>query len=185
MINLLFFDKLIYLCGGIIQQKNLCIMKKTSDRVLKIVCVLALICIVIWVVFYAIQSYYVLTTGSGYGVINWGSPNLGSKLTMFIVNRLFILLMAGLMAAFVFNILKHLKGGTIFNRANVVLLWIMAIVLPIHSFISDNMGYACSASDHYEWGLTDTPFVYAIVAVLVAMLYKLAYDAAEEQKLTI
>ena len=124
--------------------KELYIMKKTSNRVLKTVCVLALIAvcvlaligIVLWVAFYAVQSYFVLTTGSGKGVINWGSPNIGSKLALFIVNRFFILLMAGLMAAFVFNILKYLKGGTIFNRANVVLLWIMAIVLPIHSFIS-------------------------------------------------
>ena len=160
-------------------------MEKTSKNVLKILCVFALICTLMWVAFYAIQSYYVLTTGSGNGVINWGSPNMGGKLTMFVINRLLILTLAGLMAAFVFNILKHLKGGTIFNRANVVLLWIMAIVLPIHSFISDNMGFACSASDNYEWCLTDAPFVYAIVAVLVAMLYKLAYDAAEEQKLTI
>ena len=160
-------------------------MNKTSSKALKIVCIFALICIALWVAFYANQSYYVLTTGSGHGVINWGSPNRGSKLTMFAVNRLCILLMAGLMAAFVFNILKHLKGGTIFNRTNVMLLWVMAIVLPIHSFISDNMGYACSATDQYEWCLTDTPFVYAIVAVIVAMLYKLAYDAAEEQKLTI
>ena len=165
--------------------KELYIMKKTSNRVLKTVCVLALIGIVLWVAFYAVQSYFVLTTGSGKGVINWGSPNIGLKLTMFVMNRLTILTLAGLMAAFVFNILKYLKGGTIFNRANVVLLWIMAIVLPIHSFISDNMGYACSATDHYEWGLTDTPFVYAIVAALVAILYKLAYDAAEEQKLII
>lgn len=160
-------------------------MKKISSKALKIVCVFALICTLLWVAFYAIQSYFVLTTGSGNGVINWGSPNMGSKLTMFIINRILILIMAGLMAAFVFNILKHLKGGTIFNHANVVLLWIMAIVLPIHSFISDNMGYACSATDQYEWCLTDTPFVYAIVAVIVAMLYMLAYDAAEEQKLTI
>ena len=160
-------------------------MNKTSSKALKIVCIFALICIALWVAFYANQSYYVLTTGSGHGVINWGSSNMGSKLTMFAVNRLCILLMAGLMAAFVFNILKHLKGGTIFNRTNVMLLWVMAIVLPIHSFISDNMGYACSATDQYEWCLTDTPFVYTIVAVIVAMLYKLAYDAAEEQKLTI
>ncbi len=160
-------------------------MKKTSSKVLKIVCVFTLICTLLWVAFYAVQSYFVLTTGSGHGVINWGSPNMGLKLTMFAVNRLMILTLAGLMAAFVFNILKHLKGGTIFNRANVVLLWIMAIVLPIHSFISDNMGFACSATAQYEWALTDTPFVYAIVAVIVAMLYKLAYDAAEEQKLTI
>ena len=160
-------------------------MEKTSKKVLKIVCVFALICILMWVAFYVIQSYYVLTTGSGHGVINWGSPNMGGKLTMFVINRLLILTLAGLMGAFVFNILKHLKGGTIFNQANVVLLWVMAIVLPIHSFISDNMGYACSATDQHEWCLTDTPFVYAIVAVIVAMLYKLAYDAAEEQKLTI
>ena len=167
------------------QLKVLFIMEKTSKNVLKILCVFALICTLLWVAFYAFQSYYVLTIGSGHGVINWGSPNMGGKLTMFVINRLLILTLAGLMAAFVFNILKHLKGGTIFNRANVVLLWIMAIVLPIHSFISDNMGFACSASDNYEWCLTDTPFVYAIVAVIVAMLYMLAYDAAEEQKLTI
>ena len=120
-------------------------MKKTSSKLLTILCVFALICTLMWVAFYAIQSYFVLTTGSGYGVINWGSPNMGGKLTMFVINRLLIITLAGLMAAFVFNILKHLKGGTIFNRANVVLLWIMAIVLPIHSFISDNMGFACSA----------------------------------------
>lgn len=160
-------------------------MKETSYRTLQAACVIALICIILWVAFYAIQSYYVLTTGSGNGVINWGSSQMGLKLTMFTVNRITILTLAGLMAAFVINILKYLKGGTIFNHANVVLLWIMAIVLPIHSFISDNMGFVVSASDHYEWGLTDTPFVYTLVAVIVAMLYKLAYDTAEEQKLTI
>ena len=36
-------------------------MEKTSNRVLKIVCVLALICALMWVVFYAIQTYYVLS----------------------------------------------------------------------------------------------------------------------------
>ncbi len=161
------------------------IMKKTSNRVLTVVCVFALICTLMWVVFYAIQTYFVLTTGSGDGVINWDSPHIGRKLTVFVINRILILTMAGLMGAFVFNILKYLKGGMIFNRANVVLLWVMAIVLPIHSFISDNMGFACSDADQFDWMLTDTPFVYAIVGVIVALLYKVACDAAEEQKLTI
>ena len=167
------------------QSKALWKMKKTSNRVLKTVCDLALIFILMWVVFYAIQTYFVLTTGSGQGVINWGSPHIGRKLTVFVINRLTILSLAVLMAAFVFNILKHLKGGAIFNRANVVLLWVMAIILPIHSFISDNMGFACSDADQFNWMLTDSPIVCAIAAVLVALLYKLAYDAAEEQKLTI
>ena len=160
-------------------------MKKTSSKVLKIVCVFALICTLLWVVFHAVQTYFVLTTGSGDGVINWGSPHIGRKLTVFVINRVTILSLAVLMGAFVFNILKYLRGGMIFNRANVALLWIMAVVLPIHSFISDNMGFACSDADHFDWMLTDTPFVYAIVAVIVAMLYKVACDTAEEQKLTI
>ena len=164
---------------------SLYIMKKTSNKVLKIVCIFALIFTFLWVVFYAIQTYFVLTEGSGQGVINWGSPHIGRKLTVFVINRITILALAGLLAAFVFNILKYMKGGRIFNRPNVVLLWIMAIVLPIHSFISDNMGFACSDADQFNWMLTDSPFVCAIVAVLVATLYKLAYDAAEEQKLTI
>lgn len=160
-------------------------MKKTSIKTLKFVCVLALIGIIMWVVFYAFQTYFVLTTGSGKGVINWGSPRMGLKLTLLVINRITILLIGGLMAAFVFNILKYLRGGTIFNRANVVLLWILTILLPIHSFVSDNMGIACSASEHFDIVLTDTPFVYAVIALIVALLYKLAYDAAEEQKLTI
>lgn len=160
-------------------------MEKTSIKTLKIVCIFALICVAMWVVFYSIQTYYVLTSGSGEGVINWGSPRMGLKLSLLVTNRLTILLIGGLMAAFVINILKYLKGGRIFNRANVVLLWIMTIVLPIHSFVSDNMSIATSASAHFDMVLTDSPFVYAIVALLVALLYKLAYDAAEEQKLTI
>ncbi|MBR1552142.1 MAG: hypothetical protein IJ632_07470 [Muribaculaceae bacterium] len=160
-------------------------MEKKSYKILKAVCVIALIGIVLWVAFYAVQTYFVLTKGSGAGVINWNSPRMGLKLTIFTINRITILLMAGLTAAFVFNILKYLKGGTIFNHANVVLLWVIAIVLPIHSFIGDNMGIACSASEHFDVVLTDTPFVYTFVALIVALLYKLACDAAEEQKLTI
>ena len=47
------------------------------------------------------------------------------------------------------------------------------------------MGFACSAGEHRNFVLTDGPFVYTLVALLVAMLYKVACDAAEEQKLTI
>lgn len=160
-------------------------MEKSSYKTLKVVCYVALIGIAIWLAFYAIQSYYVLTTGEGAGVINWGSPRMGIKLTIFTLNRLTILLLGGLMAAFVFNILKYLRGGTIFNHSNVVLLWIMTAVLPIHSFVSDNMNVACSPAEHFDIVLTDSPFVYVTVALLVALLYKLAYDAAKEQELTI
>ncbi len=161
-------------------------MEKTTVKSIKAVCYIALMCIAIWVAFYAIQSYFVLTTGSGQGVINWGSPNMGLKLTLFWSNRLTILLMAGLFTAFVLNILKSVRTGVIFNRTNVKILWAIVIVIPIHALISDNMGFAVSAATEcHDLVLTDSPFVYTIVALLVAMLYKVACDAAEEQNLTI
>ena len=159
--------------------------KTTSIKVLKVACYVLIICIALWVIFFGFQSYYVLTTGSGDGVINWGSPRIGLKVSLFVVHRVSLLAMAGLFAAFAFNILKHLKGSSIFNRANVVLLWIMVAVLPIYSFMSDNMSIVCSPDEHFETVLTDNPLFNTIVALIIALLYKLAYDAAEEQKLTI
>ena len=158
---------------------------KTSIKTLKAVCYCALVGTAIWVAFYCIQSYFVLNTGSGEGVINWGSPRLGVKLTVFVVHRLALLTMAALFAAFVANILRHLKGGVIFNRTNLSLLWAMVAVLPVYSFASDNMSIACSPTEHFDLVLTDNVFVYPVVALIVTLLYKLALDAAEEQKLTI
>ncbi|MBR5639896.1 MAG: hypothetical protein IKW83_09050 [Muribaculaceae bacterium] len=159
-------------------------MNKTV-KFLKIVCYVMLALIPLWVIFYGIQSYFVLTNGTGEGVIHWDSPMIGLKLTMFIVHRIALLTMAGLFAAFIINILRYLKDGTIFNRANVTLLWIMVCVLPIYSFLSDNMSIVCSTSEHGEVVLTDNFFLYPLVALIIAFLYKIAYDVAEEQKLTI
>ena len=160
-------------------------MNNKTVKFLKIVCYVMLALIPLWVIFYGIQSYFVLTNGTGEGVIHWDSPMIGLKLTMFIVHRIALLTMAGLFAAFIINILRYLKDGTIFNRANVTLLWIMVCVLPIYSFLSDNMSIVCSPSEHGELVITDNVFLYPLVALIIAFLYKIAYDVAEEQKLTI
>ena len=160
-------------------------MNKTSVKYLKIVCYVVLALIPLWVIFYGIQSYFVLTTGNGEGVINWDSPRIGVKVTFFILHRLAILTMAGLFTAFIINILRYLKDGTIFSRANVILLWVMVLVLPIYSFLSDNKSIACAKTEELSLVMTDNVFLYPLVALIIASLYKIAYDVAEEQKLTI
>lgn len=160
-------------------------MNNKTVKFLKIVCYVMLALIPLWVIFYGVQSYFVLTNGTGEGVIHWDSPMIGLKLTMFIIHRIALLTMAGLFAAFIINILRYLKNGTIFNQANVTLIWIMVCVLPIYSFLSDNMSIVCSPSEHGKIVLTDTLFIYPLVALIIAFLYKIAYDVAEEQKLTI
>ena len=160
-------------------------MEKRMINALKIVCYVVLALIPLWVIFYGIQSYFVLTTGSGEGVINWDSPRIGVKVTFFILHRLAILTMAGLFTAFIINILRYLKDGTIFSRANVILLWVMVLVLPIYSFLSDNKSIACAKTEELSLVMTDNVFLYPLVALIIASLYKIAYDVAEEQKLTI
>lgn len=160
-------------------------MSKTSVKFLKIVCYIVLALIPVWLIFYGVQSYYVLTTGSGEGVINWDSPRIGVKVTFFILHRIAMLTMAGLFTAFIINILRYLKDGTIFSRVNVILLWVMVLVLPIYSFLSDNKSIACAKTDELAVVITDNMFLYPLVALIIASLYKIAYDVAEDQKLTI
>lgn len=160
-------------------------MSKTSVKFLKIVCYIVLALIPVWLIFYGVQSYYVLTTGSGEGVINWDSPRIGVKVTFFVMQRIAMLVMAGLFTAFIINVLRYLKDGTIFSRANVILLWVMVLVLPIYSFLSDNKGIAYEPTDNLAIVITDNTFLYPLVALIIASLYKIAYDVAEEQKLTI
>ena len=160
-------------------------MSKTSVKFLKIVCNIVLALIPVWLIFYGVQSYYVLTTGSGEGVINWDSPRIGVKVTFFVMQRIAMLVMAGLFTAFIINVLRYLKDGTIFSRSNVILLWVMVLVLPIYSFLSDNMSIACERTDNLAIVVTDNMFLYPLVALIIASLYKIAYDVAEDQKLTI
>ena len=160
-------------------------MSKTSVKFLKIVCNIVLALIPVWLIFYGVQSYYVLTTGSGEGVINWDSPRIGVKVTFFVMQRIAMLVMAGLFTAFIINVLRYLKDGTIFSRSNVILLWVMVLVLPIYSFLSDNMSIACERTDNLAIVVTANMFLYPLVALIIASLYKIAYDVAEDQKLTI
>ena len=160
-------------------------MNETTVKFLKIVCYVILALIPLWIIFYGVQSYFVLTNGSGEGVINWDSPRIGVKLTFFVLHRLAMLTMAGLFTAFIINILRYLKDGTIFSRANVILLWVMVLVLPFYSFLSDNVSIACERTNNLAIVVTDNMFLYPLVALIIASLYKIAYDVAEEQKLTI
>ena len=151
-------------------------MSKTSVKFLKIVCYIVLALIPVWLIFYGVQSYYVLTTGSGEGVINWDSPRIGVKVTFFVMQRIAMLVMAGLFTAFIINVLRYLKDGTIFSRANVILLWVMVLVLPIYSFLSDNMSIAWERTDNLAIVVTDNMFLYPLVALIIASLYKTLQD---------
>lgn len=160
-------------------------MNKTSVKYLKIVCYVMLALIPLWLIVYGIYTYGVFTSTGGEDIIHWDSPRLGIKVAVFIAHRIAIITMAVLLAAFVINILKNLKSGTIFNRANVTLLWIMVCVLTIYSFLSDNIHIATAPTEHFDLVLSDNVFLYPLVSLIIALLYKIAYDTAEEQKLTI
>ena len=160
-------------------------MNNKTVKFLKIVCYVMLALIPLWVIVYSIYSYGVFTSSGGEDIIHWDSPLIGIKVAVFIAHRIALFTMAILLAAFVINILKNLKNGIIFNRANVMLLWVMVIVLSFYAFLSDNIDIAYSPTEHFDLVLSDNVFLYPLMSLIIALLYKIAYDTAEEQKLTI
>ena len=160
-------------------------MEKKSIMWLKIACYSALVCLILWAAFYCIQGYFILTTGSGEGVIDWSDAHVGIKVSYFLLSRAIVLAIAGIAVAFVVNILKYIRGGQIFNRKNVALLWALVVLVPIHTFFNDNLGYVVTPDIYWHFILTSNTLMYNVVVLLVALLYKLAYDAAREQELTI
>ena len=156
-------------------------MEKKSIKALKIVSTLTLIFIIAGIVLYGIQTYFVFSEND----IKLNSQHGGLKLAWFIADRLLILITAGLLIAFAKNILKSIKSGEIFNRCNVKILFALVVVLPLNTFVGDNVSTICFAEDECSLIITDNPFIYTAVTLLVALLYKLAYDTAEEQKLTV
>ncbi|MBQ9556291.1 MAG: hypothetical protein IJV05_08710 [Muribaculaceae bacterium] len=160
-------------------------MKQSSIKTLKSLCYAALVVVALGLIFLCFQSYFILTTGSGPGVINWDSPRIGLKLAIFIAQRVSILVLMGLFVAFVVNILKYLRDGQIFNRTNVRLMWALSVAVPIYAFLCDNVGQACSATNELNVALSSDFFVYTLIVLIVAQLYKVAYDTAQEQQLTI
>lgn len=147
------------------------IMKKTSNRVLKTVCVLAIICVIVWVAVFARYAYFVMTEG-----INWYLRHIGLRVALFMFRCLLALAIAGLLIAFVKNTLNQLKRDAIFNRKNVKLLWTLAIVFPIYLLLGDNMVYVVSGVEIADWRLilSASTLMGSIAVVLVAVLYKVA-----------
>ena len=134
--------------------------------------------------FVCIQSYYILTENSGDGVINWGAPGSGSQLTWFILHRLVVFALAAIYVMFVVNIMKYIKTGSIFNKRNITLFRIMAVMVPVYSFLDDNI-YSLVLGSDVGLMLSERPFASLFIILLVGQLYKVGYEAAEEQKLTI
>ncbi len=141
--------------------------------------------ITIWVLFSLLQSYYMLTSNSDTGVINWESNTITSQLLVFTLQRCLLLALALLYFFFIKNILKYLKEGTIFTKGNIRLIRIVSVIYPFYAFLSDNLGYSFTQNETYSFVLTDTPFVSLLAFLIIGQLYKLAYEVAETEKLTI
>lgn len=83
---------------------------------------------------------------------------------------------------FIYKTIKGIKSNEIFTRSNArALKWLPAIIF-FYTLFTDNLGIVYGSHEIY---VSSSPIVCTVVTLIVAMLYNLAVNASEENRLTI
>lgn len=90
--------------------------------------------------------------------------------------------MVSLVFLFIYKSLKGMKKNEVFTRGNVLLLYLMAAVSFFYELFITNRGIIYGKR---EIVLDSDPFTTTLIILVVAVFYKLALNAYEENRLTI
>lgn len=83
---------------------------------------------------------------------------------------------------FIISTHKGIATNNVFTCSNVkALMWLSGIMF-FHNIFTDNIGIIYGAR---EVCLNSTPFINSLIVLIVALLYKMAVNVSEENKLTI
>lgn len=160
-------------------------MEKKSVPILKVACWSVIVICTLVFVHFCVQTYNMYAQEDGVILAKTTSGSFATNLILSLSERMSIVLMLVFIVLFAINIIQSLNVGEIFNRKNVFLLRILAIYAPCYAFVRDNAWLIYSDQSPTGIAITDAPFFYAVILLIVSQLYKVACDSADEQKLTI
>lgn len=143
----------------------------------------SLLCIVsiVWIL---CQSYFI-STGSGEGCIVWHEELYPLQAGIFIGRLVFKTLFYALIMALLFKQLKAIKDGILFPRANVKIMYIIAVCYLIGNLCDDNISTALLFEESGKFVINSDTLLYAALLVIFALIYKVAVKVSEENNLTI
>ncbi len=143
----------------------------------------SLLCIVsiVWIL---CQSYFI-STSSGEGCIVWHDELYPLQAGIFIGRLVFKTLFYALIMAFLFKQLKAIKDGMLFPRANVKIMYTIAVCYLIGNLCDENITTALLFEDSGKFVINSDTLLYAALLVIFALIYKVAVKVSEENNLTI
>ena len=164
-------------------------MKQKTFKNIRTVCIIALVMCGIWAL---VMLGHFLTMSLapnhdffgkmvGLKIMDW-STHTTAKIIYFILYVISTIVMIWLCVKAVCNILKGIKEGVVFPKSNVKLFYWMALADFIYMAVNRNSTFLYGFNSiYFNHDNFTTPFI----ILILAMMYKVASQAVEENNLTI
>ena len=164
-------------------------MKQKTFKNIRTVCIIALALCGIWAL---VMLGHFLTMSLapnhdffgkmvGLKIMDW-STHTTAKIVYFIIYVITTLVMIWLCVKILCNILKGIKEGVVFPKSNVKLFYWLALADFIYMAVNRNSTFLYGFdSIYFNHDNFTTPFI----ILILAMMYKVASQAVEENNLTI
>lgn len=146
----------------------------------------ALVFCAFWLVVLCIQNYNHLFCTDG-SHIHWEARQK-VVLVAITVLSVYIILTLALIAtcsAFFINTLKGISQGVIFPKANINMINATAILIFLQTVAADNLSQAFISESPLSIALSSNPFVQSLAVLVFGIMYRIAYQLAEENELTV
>lgn len=164
-------------------------MKQTTFKNIKTVCIIALALCGIWAL--VMLGHFITMSLApksdffakmvGLPIMDWGTHTT-AKIVYFIIYVLSTVVMIWLCVKILCNILKGIKENVVFPKSNVKPFYWLAFADFIYMAVNRNSTFLYNAdSIFFNHDNFTTPFI----ILILAMMYKIASQAVEENNLTI
>ena len=137
---------------------------------------------IVWIM---TQSYFI-STQSGEGCIHWHEDLYPVQLVICIGRLLFKTSFYALIMVFLAKQLKAIKNGVLFPSVNTRIIYAMAACYFIGENCSDNISTSLLFDGNTASFVINTDtWIYTVLLVIFALIYKIAVNVSEENNLTI
>ena len=145
----------------------------------------SLLCVanIVWTI---CQSYFVCTE-SGEGCIIWHEDLYPMQITIFVGRLLFMNAFYALIVVFLVKQYKAVKCGILFPRANIGIMYTIAVCYLIGNFCHANFDTLVIPETEGSANLviSTNTLIYAMLLLAFASIYRIAVKVSEENTLTI
>ena len=115
--------------------------------------------------------------------VEWTSDHKTWQWTILICQIVSLTALRATVMAFLLNTFSSLRKDRIFAKSNSTVIFVGAAVFALYSLFETT---AVSAfHGEHVWSVNTDMFIYPLLIIILGLLYKLAYEASEENNLTV